>query len=166
MELLDVYDDNGKKTGKVVERGIDDSAFEKGEHIAVAIIYIENSKGEFLIQKTSKEKGSEYAVTGGHVTYKDDAITTCIKEAEEELGLTLSRDDLEEIDVLKYKVGYTAIYYLKKNIDINTLTLQEEEVESISWMSIDEINNLINENKLRKGNIEPFKKVLEKKTIK
>ena len=30
MELLDVYDDNGKKTGKVVERGIDDSAFEKG----------------------------------------------------------------------------------------------------------------------------------------
>ena len=55
MELLDVYDDNGNKTGKVVERGTPDSSFLNNEHIAVAIIYIENSNGEFLIQKTSKQ---------------------------------------------------------------------------------------------------------------
>lgn len=47
MELLDVYDDNGQKTGKVVERGTKDDSLARGEHIAVAIIYIENSKMNF-----------------------------------------------------------------------------------------------------------------------
>ena len=43
MELLDVYDDNGVKTGKVVPRGSGDEMFEPHEHIAVSIIFIENS---------------------------------------------------------------------------------------------------------------------------
>ena len=164
MELLQVFDNDKNMLNEYVER---DKKLElpEGKYFMIILLFIQNNEGKFLIQKTSKEKGSEYAVTGGHVTYKDNAITTCIKEAAEELGLTLSEDDLEEIDILKHDVGYVAIYYLKKNIDINTLTLQEDEVESISWMSIDEINKLISENKLRKGNIEPFKKVLEQKTI-
>ena len=40
MELLDVYDDNAKKTGKVIERESVNSSIGKGEHIAVAIVYI------------------------------------------------------------------------------------------------------------------------------
>ena len=165
MELLQVFDADKNMLNEYVERD-KKLKLPEGKYFMIILLFIQNNEGKFLIQKTSKEKGSEYAVTGGHVTYKDDAITTCIKEAEEELGLTLSEDDLEEIDVLKHDVGYVAIYYLKKNIDINALTLQEDEVESISWMSTDEINNLINENNFRKGHIEPFKKVLEKKTIK
>ena len=164
MELLQVFDADKNMLNEYVERD-KKLKLPEGKYFMIILLFIQNNEGKFLIQKTSKEKGSEYAVTGGHVTYKDNAITTCIKEAAEELGLTLSEDDLEEIDILKHDVGYVAIYYLKKNIDINTLTLQEEEVESVSWMSIDEINNLINENKLRKGHIEPFKKVLEKRTI-
>ena len=39
----------------------------KGFYNIVVIIFIENSKGEFLFQKTSKNKGSIWAVAGGHV---------------------------------------------------------------------------------------------------
>ena len=53
VELLDVYDDNGVKTGKVVKRGIKDSSLNDGEHIAVAIIYIENDN------KSQKEPDSD-----------------------------------------------------------------------------------------------------------
>ena len=49
MELLNVYDGEGKRIDKVVERGSKDEAFDKNEHIGVAVIYIENDKGEFLI---------------------------------------------------------------------------------------------------------------------
>ena len=56
MELLDVYDDKGNLTGKKVERGEKVKELEENEHIAVGVIFIENSKGEFLIQKTSKER--------------------------------------------------------------------------------------------------------------
>ena len=56
-EYLDVYDDNGKVTGKVIIRGDKNAKLQKNEHISVAVIFIQNDKNEFLIQKTSKEKG-------------------------------------------------------------------------------------------------------------
>ena len=56
IELLDIYDNNGNKTGRVVVRGDKCTVFNDNEHIAVAVIYIENDNSEFLIQKTSKEK--------------------------------------------------------------------------------------------------------------
>ena len=56
MELLDIYDDNGNKTGRIIERGDKSVKLSKNEHIAISVIFIENDNGEFLIQKTSKEK--------------------------------------------------------------------------------------------------------------
>ena len=53
MEILDIYDDNGKVTAKTVIRGDKSVSLSNNEHIAVAVIFIENDKGEFLIQKTS-----------------------------------------------------------------------------------------------------------------
>lgn len=67
MELLDIYDDNGNKTGRIIERGDKSVKLSKNEHIAISVIFIENDNGEFLIQKTSKEKGNIYSSTGGHV---------------------------------------------------------------------------------------------------
>ena len=51
-EYLDVYDDNGKVTGKVIIRGDKNAKLQKNEHISVAVIFIQNDKNEFLIQKT------------------------------------------------------------------------------------------------------------------
>ena len=51
---------------------------------------------------------------------------------------------------------------ITKKIDINKLKIQEAEVDSLYWMSIDEINELIKEDKFRKSNIIPLEKVLEK----
>ena len=94
MELLDVYNDNGEVTGKVVKRGSGDEAFEPHEHIAVAIIFIENSKGEFLIQKTSDSKGGLYSSTGGHIDSKERSCDTVIREVKEEIGVDISHDDI------------------------------------------------------------------------
>ena len=61
MEKIEVYNSNGVKVGKCVPRGSKDDVFNDGEHNAVSIIFIENSKGEYLIQKTSKRKGGLYS---------------------------------------------------------------------------------------------------------
>ena len=94
MELLDVYDDRGNKTGKIIERGNSYEYLNDNEHIAVAIIYIENDKGEFLMQKTSKEKGGHYSSTGGHIIHGEDALDTIIREVKEELGIDISNDNI------------------------------------------------------------------------
>ena len=45
MELLDVYDNDGKPTGRVVARGDKTVILSGNEHIAVGVIFIQNSKG-------------------------------------------------------------------------------------------------------------------------
>ena len=52
MELLDLYDDNGNKIGKTIERN---KKFTEG-NIMLSIAFIKNKEGKYLIQKTSKEK--------------------------------------------------------------------------------------------------------------
>ena len=64
MEYLSVYNERREKLNKKVARG---EKLLDGEHILISIIFIENNEGKFLMQKTSKEKGSKYSSTGGHV---------------------------------------------------------------------------------------------------
>ena len=58
MELLDLYDEKGNKLNKTVERG----KHPYDGYILLSIVFIKNTKGEYLIQKTSKEKDFKYAI--------------------------------------------------------------------------------------------------------
>ncbi len=67
LEYLDLYDENKNLTGEKIIRPKGKPQVPKNRYINLVIIFIRNSKGEFLFQKTSKEKGSVWATTGGHV---------------------------------------------------------------------------------------------------
>lgn len=163
MELLDIYDNNGNPTGKVIERGNKNIKLESNEHIAVAVIYIENSKGEFLIQKTSKEKGGEYSSTGGHIISGDTPLEAIKREVKEELGISIDNESIQELGYLLYDAPLRYMFYLKKDIDLKEIIIQESEVEFVKYMTIDEINNLINNNQYTKSHAIIFKKILEYK---
>jgi len=143
MELLDLYDDSGKALGVTIERG---SKFENG-NIMLSIIFIKNQDGKFLIQKTSEEKGSKYSSTGGHVIHGEDGMTTILRELNEELGLNVNKNEVKTIGLVKHPARPCLInlYLLEKNLDSNTLKLQVEEVDSVEWMTKEEILFLINE---------------------
>lgn len=161
MELLQLFDENKNMLNESIERDRKKEV-EPGKYFMIILLFIENNN-KFLIQKTSVNRESQYATTGGHVTFGDTALKTVIKEAKEELGLDLKESEIKEIETVKGKYGYIGIYYCNKEIDIDKLTIQEEEVESLQWMSIDEINELIKKENFRKSNIIPFQKVLEKR---
>ena len=163
MELLDVYDDNGKKTGKIVARGSKDDAFELGEHIGVAIIYIENDKGEFLIQKTSKEKGGEYSSTGGHVDHGEEPIDAIKREVKEEIGIDISNDSIIDLGFVLIDFPVRFIFYLRKNIDLNDVVLQRQEVESVSYMNIEELRSIIDNGLMHKAHAKVLDYILEYK---
>ena len=162
MELLQLFDENKNMLNESIERDRKKEV-EQGKYFMIILLFIENNNNKFLIQKTSVNRKSEYATTGGHVTFGDTALKTVIKEAKEELGLDLKESEIKEIETVKGKYGYISIYYCNKEIDIDKLTIQEEEVESLHWMSIDEINELIKKENFRKSNIIPLQKVLEKR---
>ena len=163
MELLDVYDNNGNRTGRVVVRGDKSIELNSNEHIAVGVIYIENDQGEFLIQKTSKEKGDNYSSTGGHIDSGETPLESIKRETKEELGLNIDDEDIIELGYLLYDRPIRFMFYLKKNVDIKELVIQEEEVEYVKFMAIEEINNLIQNGLMVESHAKIFKKVMEYK---
>ena len=154
MELLDVYNEKGERTGKVVDRSADDASFVDGERIAVAIIYIENDKHEFLIQKTSKQKGNIYSATAGHVLHNEKPIETIIREVKEELGIDISNEDIVDLGCLVVDFPVRFIFYLKKNIDLNELFLQKDEVQEVMYMSEKEIRTEIEKGTMNKDYVQ------------
>ena len=113
MEYLDIYNEKKEKLNKKVKRG--DKILDN-EHILVTVIFIENSEGKFLIQKTFKEKGENYATTGGHVLSGETSKEAIIRETEEELGIDISKENIIYIGDLLFGIPFGEIYYLKKEM--------------------------------------------------
>ena len=83
MEYLDIYDENACKTGKTIIRG---TPVRQGEYSMAVHLYIYNAKGEFLIQKRSKNKKSLpgiWSVTCGAVVAGENSLQAGIREAQE-----------------------------------------------------------------------------------
>ena len=53
------------------------------------------------------------------------------------------------------------LYYLKEDININNVKIQEEEVDQVKWASIDEINEMIRNKEFSESHTEFFKCCLE-----
>ena len=155
MEKLALYNDNNKPLDKFVNRK-DKLSIPDGTYFKIVLIFIQNNENKFLIQKVSKEKGGVYATTGGHVTYNDSSIKTAIKEVKEELNITITEEDLILFSIIKHQKAFADCYYIKKEININDIKLQEEEVEEVFYLTKNEIELLIKEGNFRKSNLKPY----------
>ena len=160
MEYLDLYDKNKKLTGEKIIRGKGKPQIPENNYINIVLIFIQNSEGKFLFQKTSKEKGNEIATTGGHVKSGQTSYEAILAEVDEELGIDISKDEVKMIDSYIFGFVFMDVYYLNKDINLRELLLQTEEVESVEWLAIDKIKELIEEGKIRKSNIKAFDSVL------
>ena len=160
MERRDLYDINRKPTGETIFKG---EKIPLNRYIIVVLSFIQNSKGEFLVQKRSKQKDGKFASTGGHAKTGENSIEAIISEIHEELGLTVlpselnliysGREDTERV--------FFDIYYLKKDFDIESLTLQKEEVDFVEWDSIEKINELIANNLFLENHVEEFYRMMD-----
>ena len=166
MELLDIYDDNGNKTGRKIVRGDITVKLNEGEHIAVGVIFIENDKGEFLIQKTSKEKGGEFSTTGGHIDSGETPLSSIKREVLEELGINIDNEKIEEYGFMLFDMPLRYLFYLKKNINIEDVKVQEEEVDYVKYMSVEEINKLIESGEMLKSHGILFNELMKRKSVK
>lgn len=156
-EMLDVYNNKFELTGKIIERG--QKQLNENEYIMLAVVFIKNSEGKYLIQKTSKEKGNLFSSIGGHVLHTETPIDAIVREIEEELGLIVDKNQLKLIDriIFEDKPCIFNLYFLESDLDINQMKIQEEEVESVHLLEGNQITKLIEEEKFLKSHGELFK---------
>jgi ADP-ribose pyrophosphatase YjhB (NUDIX family) len=158
MEYLNLYDEQGNLLEEKGIRG------QKNQHrVGIVHLFIENSKGEFLIQKTSKDRDSIYATTGGHVTYGSTFEEAVINEAKEELGIDITIDELKEVNTFIREKVVQKVFYLKKDINIEDIKIQEDEVEFVKWLSRETIDKLIENKEFRESNVSGYKCIVDNK---
>ena len=149
MELLDIVDEYGNKTGEVMER---DKVHELNLlHWEISVFLI-NEKKEVLLQKraaTKKMNPNMWGSCAGHVDSGEGIEETALRELEEEIGIKFSIDDLhvlEEMQVTKKEINshLTRVYYIYYNG--NDFKIQTEELSEVKWFNIDDIINMIKNN--------------------
>lgn len=159
MEKRDLYDINRNRTNQTIFKGEETP---KGKYLLAVISFIQNSKGEFLIQKRSNIKGAKYGCTGGHAKSGETSIQAMLTEIKEEIGLDVPEKELQLMFSGRddKRQMFFDIYYLQKDFDLSNLVLQEEEVSSVSWFSVSQIKELILDNRFLESHGENFYQLL------
>ncbi len=140
MELRDLYDKDRKLTGEKIYKG---QNIPQGRYYITVVIFIQNSKNEFLLQKRSKNKDGKWATTGGHPVSGQTSKEGIITEVKEELGIDIVPENIKLFKTIKTEDDFVDIYYLKENVDVIKIKIQKEEVSDIKWATIEEIKKLI-----------------------
>jgi isopentenyldiphosphate isomerase len=152
MEYLDICDSNGKLTG---EKKSKKEAHEQGLWHRSVHVWVVNSENEVLIQKRSPfvdNHPNEWDISAaGHVSAGEDYITSALRETEEELGLQIEPAELIQIGELTQmseRTGYinnevNPVYIVKKDLDIDKIKKQYEEVAEVKFIPYLELKDLI-----------------------
>lgn len=160
MEIRDLYDINRNLTGETIKKG---DPIPSNRYILVVLSFIQNSKGEFLIQKRSIQKDGKYGSTGGHPKSGESSEQGIITEIKEELGIDILP---EELDLLfagrsDSEQVFFNVYYIQKDFDIESLALQKDEVDFVEWMTLDRIKDLIDKGLFLKNHVEEVYRMID-----
>lgn len=154
MEKWDLYTVDGIKTDRTLYRGED---VPKGYYHLVVHIWITNGS-EFLISRRSADRPTfplMYECPGGSVIAGESSLQGALREVEEEIGVRLDpsagrmlkrvvRDEREGKVFRDILDVYLFRYDGQPSLELATT----KEVESVSWMTADQIKKLSDEGKL------------------
>jgi len=159
MEYRDLYDENKNLTGEKIN--INDE-IPKGKYINTVVIFIENDRGELLLQ--INKKYNLWSTTGGHPKSGESSIDGIITEVKEELGIDISNDKLILFKTIKTEDDFVDLYYLNKDIDLMDID-RNEEVGEVGWFNEDEILEMISKKKLIPSHVTFYKELLKYKGL-
>ena len=157
-ELIDVLDENGVKTGKIVTRS---EVHKKGlwhRSIAVAIV---NDDNKVLMQQRSYKKDKNAGMwdisVAGHISTGQDALSAASREINEEVSIDLGfkvdikdfrymfsyrKEDIIREDYIERQ--FYDFFILRKNgLKEEDIKVQESEVEQVKLVNISELYQML-----------------------
>ncbi len=144
-ELIDVLTPDGEPAGARKSRA---QVHRGGDWHRAAHVWIVAPDGRVLLQRRSLKKENHPGLwdvsAAGHLSAGEKAIDAAIRETHEELGLTISRADLQHLGMLRESFvlnsgtyidnEFHEIFLVRREIDISSLALDPEEVAEARWV--------------------------------
>ena len=144
MELVDLYDENRVPLGKTAERY---ARRHPGEYRMVVHVCVFNNAGQLLIQRRTACKhiwpGKWDVTVGGGVDAGETSCQGAEREVREELGLNLDLTGVRPSVTVNFQDGFDDFFLLEREVDVQTLRLQEEEVAEVRWADRNEVERLL-----------------------
>lgn len=132
MEYWDVYDKKGKWRRRVIKKG---ERLKNDEYHIIVEGWILRDDGNFIIQRRALDKksfaGMWYCSAGGSVISRETPKEGMVREFKEELGIDISEDELSLKRIITERNTIFYIYLVRKNISLDEIILQEEEVMDV-----------------------------------
>ncbi len=155
-EYFDILNENGEFINEVASR---EDCHKKGLwHKATVVFVVSTDNKKILLQQRSATKKSWpnlWDITaGGHVLQNELGYQSVIRETKEEIGIDIKKEELEFIGATRSidtaGIGpnkhYNEYYIVHKDINIDDIKLQTEEVQAVKWFNVEDIKNRINDN--------------------
>ncbi len=160
MELWDIYTAEGKPTGRTAVRG--GSTLKPGEYHLVVHIWPLNDVGSILIQKRTKTKRmmpGMWAATGGAAVAGESSVTAAKRELNEELGISVAPEELRFVKRIKRRNSLLDVWAVSTKKRVPELRLQKSEVAEAKWVSLNTLENMIENGEFHDYGQEYFKLV-------
>ena len=147
MEYWDIYDKDGNFTGR--KKGKYEK-WDKDEYHLATEVWVINSKKQILIQQRSEKcqlLPGIWALTTGRVVSGETTRQGCIRELKEELGIEAKEEECNLVkSLLKNRLGMIwDIYFLRKDVELEDVPLQKEEVSRVKLVNTDEFRDMLKE---------------------
>ena len=144
MEYWDVYDKKGKWKRRVIRKG---ERLKNSDYHLIVEGWILGDDGNFIIQRRSLNKksfaGMWYCSAGGSVISRETPKEGMIREFKEELGIDISEDELKLKRIITEKNTIFYIFLVRKNVSLDEIVMQEEEVMDVDIASVEKIQQMI-----------------------
>ena len=108
--------------------------------------------------------GKPYIDCDLYINWSDSKDYIALAISYDEIGIDIETKDIVSLGFYKIGMPLRYLFYIKKDIDINDVKIQEEEVESVKYMDELEIIELINQGKFLESHALLFKELMNKKT--
>lgn len=149
-EYLDVLSEAGTPTGVTKPKS---AVHRDGDWHLAAHVWIVTPGGRLLLQRRALAKESWPGMwdisVAGHVSAGERPVEAVLREAREELGLTLSADELTHLGRLRYQAvvnggayienEYHEVYLARREVDVAALTLDPAEVAEVRLVRPEEV---------------------------
>ena len=140
MEMWDIVDENRQPLNKTIVKG---EKLNPGEYRQVVHVAIFNSEDKLLIQQRQDFRklypGLWDISVGGSVISGEDTMAAGEREVSEELGVNISLQNERPFFTINFDGGFDDFYIVRKDLDIDDLVLQAEEVKASKWASKEEV---------------------------
>ena len=147
MERLDIYDYQGHLTGKTIDRS-QEGTLADGQYFLIGHVCVFDATGQLLIQKRHKSDDTDGhwdLTVAGHVHSGETSQVAAMREAREEMGISVDLTVQAPLMRLRFDHGFDDIYVVIGDFPVESLALQASEVSAARYATKEEVLGMIHE---------------------